>query len=111
MMWSESIPQRTQVTDGLGRRPLFSLSKCLCLYCKMFSVNLLPTVKLYKWKGWRFVTKGSKVKETKERDLNASGDHENVSLLGISRHLGGEDFELLVEDVMFVSVATAFGYK
>lgn len=91
----------------LGMRPVFSLSKGLCLYCKIFSVNLLPT----EMEGWWFVTSGSKAKETKERDLNASGDHENVSPLGISRHLVREDFELLGEDMLSVSVVTVFGYK
>lgn len=46
-----------------------------------------------------------------EQDLNAHGDHENVSPLGTGRHLGGEDFELWGEEIVFVSVVTAFDCK
>ena len=54
---------------------------------------------------------GSTVKENNEQDLNARGDHENVSPLEISRNLVGDDFELPGEEMVFVSVMVAFGCK
>ena len=72
---------------------------------------MLPTVKLLKMEGWWLVALGSKVKENGEPNLTACGDHENVSPQGISRHQVGEDFELLGEELVFVSVVIAFDCK
>lgn len=65
-----------------------------------------------KMDGWWFVTSCSNMKEKNEQELNARGDHEHVSSLGIDRHLVREDFELLLgEEMVFIPVMITFGYK